>query len=315
MTDRDFNQALNSLKSPLIVTIEEESSDFDSRSYQDSESSDGEEEVLQRVVSNLFFLVGSSAIFITSIIDVHSLNNSYYYYYDDDDYQGIHPMSRALKSLQNHLKLDTYTILSVLGSFFCLLNSCVDIYWEIRWIKEGYNTYFLQWDLFAASAFGIAATLDLGSYFYSQFDYYYYYYENERYITTNVISPHFYLLSAIFSQVNVVGYQSSPSGSLNYIGNILFMVGSLIDTVIGYISDPDIVKENEKVLVYFDLLSSSLWLTNAVLSIVADIIYFCFNNKVPCCTFSQPSGRNDDQINSTEKDDLSSPSQSDTLIS
>lgn len=70
------------------------------------------------------------------------------------------------------------------------------------------------------------------------------------------------------------------------------MVRSLIDIVISYISDSGNMKEKKKVLFYFDLLSSSLWLVNAVLSIVADVIYFCFDNKVPCCTFSEPSRRN-----------------------
>ena len=119
----------------------------------------------------------------------------------------------------------------------------------------------------ASFAFRISGAIDLVVTFDIQ--------NNNIAIVSSVASSHIYLLSAIFSLgSNDFSYDSIPT-CLTLCGDLLFALGSIIDVIISYISDPEVLRESNEVLADWGCLSSSLWVIDACLYLFADATNCC----------------------------------------
>jgi len=63
---------------------------------------------------------------------------------------------------------------------------------------------------------------------------------------------------------------------------LLFALGSIIDVIISYISDPEVLRESNKVLADWGCLSSSLWVIDACLYLFADATVVWYHYRSYC---------------------------------
>jgi hypothetical protein len=156
----------------------------------------------------------------------------------------------------------------------------------------------LKWNYASTYAFGVAVLIDLVSPLLIR-------YNPFRLDLYTMVSIHLYLLSAIYSikattafypsASSVFGFmascgQKSPSSSytpsistrLILCGEWSFLFGSIIDVVISYISEPEIVAVatmDGHTLAVSSIVSSVLWLVDAILYLSADIIIFSWRTR------------------------------------
>lgn len=199
------------------------------------------------LTSNIIFFLGSSLYSILAVIDIR--------WSDEDDDQDF-----------------LYTVLNVMAATYFLANAVVDIKRCSHQAKQNPdNTTSSIWhrdiwtDFSSAVFFGIAAMIELCEAMPRQI-----YNPGGVHGALNMVSAHLYLLSAIFAIEGFHCDWASQPLMLNLIGNIMFMAGCLIDVIISYISDPDILESKESLLLNFALLSSLLWLANSIVFLFAD---------------------------------------------
>lgn len=203
------------------------------------------------VLSNCMFFIGSSCYVTTAhwdlkwYIGVQNSDDDYYKYYDF-----------SIK----HFEMSTYTAIVIFGATLLIFNATLDLTVCLNRAKS-YEVSVFHRDIFSdilsAVAFGLAASIDFVTTFLTG---------NVVHLitTTSIVSAHIYLLSAIFSLWGTPLCKCYTSeGRLSLIGDWLFLVGSLIDVIISYISDPALIKVNDIILYRSSVFSSFLWLTDA----------------------------------------------------
>lgn len=222
-------------------------------SYSESshDSSYDQKGLLIAVSSNLAFFVGSVCYCLTSYWDwIWYIKTQYY----DDDYYDYNADTITFT-------LDAYSYVSIFGAILMIFNAAFDFY---RYIHRFGNkstgsllNNFVSSDLLAAFSFGIAASIDLIVTFLTG--------DVVRLVNVaSIVSAHIYLLSAIFSLYGQPLFDFTLSeGRLCLIGDWLFLIGSLIDVLISYFSDRDIIKINGGALNGMNIFSSVLWVTDA----------------------------------------------------
>ncbi len=217
------------------------------------------------LLSNISFFAGSGCSVITSIWDfqwfsnLQQLDDDYYYYYYDCEKNNSAYCDGIVS-----FTLDSYTILSILGSCLMIANATLDLY-QCKLLSM-HNELHSIWhsairsDFLAASSFGVAAIIELTALFLTGDVVHLVY-------VASIASSHLYLLSAILSLMNTqlchCHVHLSRGTKLRHFGDWLFLIGSLIDTIISIASDPDVIKVNGWVLCGLNVLSSILWLCDA----------------------------------------------------
>lgn len=211
-------------------------------------------------IPSLSFLLGSIVGFIISLMSIGQVKEYYDYgYYDDyyDDYND------DIVFVRNTLLFT----LSICASVLYMLNAAGDVYQCILIMKNNHHIHSLfheeiACDSIAALTFGTAAIIDAWSSFQS----------DDISASAGIISSLIYLTSAVSSLLDFCCECERPSLTFTMIGDILFFIGSLIDVLISFVSDPDITYINPILLSYASLFSSSLWLSDAVFYVIADIV-------------------------------------------
>ena len=210
-------------------------------------------------------------------IDYYYSNNgdsmNDYYDYDYDDYYYYY----------NEL-FNMYNIMWYGGMSLFVINATWDMYWTFgrqkEWkdmIDQGYesddeevNKAYQQEErrsFYSALAFGTAASIELAT---NIFDIHL----SEKRVT--VITSHIYLLSAIFGLWGTTfSCVSIPTG-LMLVGDILFAIGTVIDAVISYMA---MLRVNNYIIAKWWCLSRTLWLINAVLYCLADLIILWYRHS------------------------------------
>mmetsp|Transcript_4294 Transcript_4294/g.8223 ORF Transcript_4294/g.8223 Transcript_4294/m.8223 type:complete len:343 (+) Transcript_4294:243-1271(+) len=222
-------------------------------------------ELYYSIPSNLLFLFGSICCTIISLLDMYSDSND-----ADNDDDG-----------DDDGNFSFYVYISLIGASLFVLNALVDLskclflekYSNFK--KSCFQQEFLS-KVSSALLFGCAAMLDLmdsvSVNVFSRYD------GDDAGECMDFVSAHLYLLSAICAIVNsdIYGAYTSTSSHemLNVVGDVMFMVGSLIDVGISYISDPDLVSSNQYFLLRLGMLSSVLWVIDALFYLVADVSFW-----------------------------------------
>jgi len=239
------------------------------------------------IVSNLLFMNGSIIYMQLSRMDLdYANNNDESNHINDDAYDGGYDYYADEK------KWDNYTILQFVGAIGFVFNATWDMYWcygrererqekidkgeESDDEEENELSRADEKRTFSASfAFGIAGSIDLVVALYIQND--------NIAAMLSIASSHIYLLSAILSLwASTFSYDSIPT-CLALCGDLLFALGSIIDVIISYISDPEILRLSDNVLAGWACLSSALWVIDACLYLFADATVVWYNYRSYCC--------------------------------
>jgi|AntRauTorckE5430_2_1112549.scaffolds.fasta_scaffold05917_2 hypothetical protein len=242
------------------IELQDDNSKFDpqrSRETRNEEALEFEQDIILifSVPSNTMFLLGSLCYVMLSVVDLLEWEKSNSL---DDDASSI--------SIFDHF----YTNVGIIGALLLILNVAIDI-------CRCFNLYVtsqlslchedLRADISSAFFFGCAAFVDLWvalpSHHSVRFD-----------ADLGVISAHLYFFSAVCAMTGLAYDPSNTVVMLNFKGDIMFMFGSLIDLVVSYISDPDIVDSNQRILLALGLLSSILWFADACLYLLADFYFW-----------------------------------------
>lgn len=233
------------------------------------------------IPSNVTFLVGSMLYLKMSRMD---LVDAAYYYDNDYDYGDDY----------DYYYYDThfnkYAVMSLTGSLMFIANAIWDMYWcygrEKEWkkqielgyesdneeVNEAYHKEEMR-SFSAALAFGTAGSIDLGATFIKNAD-----------IVANItiVTTHIYLLSAILAlRGTSFSCPSIPAG-LTLTGDLLFAIGSVIDVIISYLSDPEISHFNDLTLAQWWSFSSILWFVDACLYFLSDMTIIWYRGS--CCS-------------------------------
>ena len=235
------------------------------------------------IPSNTLFFLGSSCYVATSIFDLNWLEkNPGYYSYDDDSKNGVDMADDDGTYYDyEYFGFSLYNITSISGASFFVLNAIIDFYqcqYNAKEIDFTTSTYLrgrdILCDYMSAILFGAGALTDVASFLLSA----------HRQVIAAIIASNIYFLSSIPALINIMNscqLSSPPHGGLLFsmIGDILFFVGSLIDLGISYISDPDLISVNKTWIYGMSVLSSVLWLVDAMLYLAADCWVFHKNTQ------------------------------------
>lgn len=230
------------------------------------------------IISNVSFLVGSILYVKTSKIDLINSNYEDDYAYDDGYYD-------------YDTKINNYRIINLVGALVFVFNASWDMYWcfgRERERKENSGEDDEEDEIYrveekrsflSALAFGTAGSIDVVVSFYI---------ENYKIaVILYIVSSHIYLLSAILTlRATTFSCHSIPAG-LTLCGELLFALGSMIDVVISYISDPELSHLNDHTLAEWGCLSSVLWLIDACLYLFADATVIWYRRSC-CCNVRKP---------------------------
>jgi hypothetical protein len=237
--------------------------------------------------SNLSFLTGSCLYFGTSVWDVVSPLAPV----EADDDQNHSLIARSSWTL--------YDIVTAAGPLLYVINAGVDFQYTFR--KANQQARRRYWELAVTTMFGVAAIMDMaGTLVYGSgsemLDYF-----------PSTLAVHLYLVQSILTLWggSYYDYDCPNANRLLQGGDIMFLVGSFIDVVISYLS----ILESEQVrkLEYWSLLSSSLWLLDALLYIVADVVdrYHNSSTALPSLVEGGASVENFENCNEEVTDDSS----------
>jgi len=236
--------------------------------------------------SGILFFIGSILSLSLALIDLkwgdYYYSEEYYNAYGDGD--GVNDDADAA---EDSIIFDPYTIISIAAAVGYILNPIVDVTRCIYYKKDNPKLSWwdrdLRYDLASALLFCLAASIDLwasipksksGSNL-SQED------VDAQIVTATLVSCHVYLLSAIASLMGLncgSCFKGWPF-ALGFIGDMLFLMGSIIDVSISYISDPTFISFDPMILLKLGILSSALWLVDSVLYLLADFIVLCWQKK------------------------------------
>ena len=162
-----------------------------------------------------------------------------------------------------------YKTLSAIAALMYVANSLVDLRVSVKEIRGNVGSGRFgddpHWEIGVAVTFGIAAICDfLGTLTYDVSPV-------PAYVAYST-SVHVYLLNAIMVlSGRVPGFSSLPKG-LTSGGDMLFLVGSLIDVLISYVDNPEAPASEWRMIAWGSLTSSILWFIDALLYILADVV-------------------------------------------
>lgn len=224
------------------------------------------------IPSNLLFLLGSICYTIVSALDLEWEEADELDPDDDGDNDDDSEIDAAF---------DYYKFLCLVGASLFVLNAIVDMT-QCLFLQRISRSkgYFCHQELIACASsaflFGCAALLDLmTSVSVNIFSI-----SGSDTGAISIASAHLYLVSACCAMANSrIGY-SNNFEMMSFVGDAMFLVGSFIDVVISYISDPDIIASNQHVLLRLGMVSSVLWLIDAMFYLVADIFFYKFETPV-----------------------------------
>lgn len=265
------------------------------------------------LVSNALFLLGSGLQTYMAAWDVMAAtgnqNNSssdplYNSYKDDDD------MKQALEDGETadnnaHQRTSLYQTLYSMGPFLFIVNAMVDVRWALGgsqvsglsfvqiarfwWTslgeREHVSSMLQTWDLSIAVFFGFGAIFEFYSTLVDDDNVHGKGYTIGYYV--NMVSMHTYLISGLLAiqkdRALLCAFGRSPSRCLMSVGVLLFLMGSVLDCVISYLYDPELLTDNiisEVTLTACNLSSSVLWFIDAILYIWADCLIFSIFTKL-----------------------------------
>ena len=231
--------------------------------------------------SNIFFLIGSACYIILSVMDFKWAD-----YYSDDGYYYKY-VSNEEEEVSS--KIDYYSCLSILGSVLFFLNAAIDMSLCFYYVKTDETNELTLWhkdlrvDSSSAFFFGCGALMDLSRALASPPE------EPNADASgmLDIVSSHLYFFSAVCAMTGLTFDRKNKVAMLNLTGDVMFMVGSLIDIIVSYISDPDIVAANYHILLRFWLFSSVLWFVDAALYLLANCLFW---NQIKNSDKEQDSG-------------------------
>jgi len=243
------------------------------------------------IPSTVLFLVGSILYMELSRMD---LIDADYYYEDSNDDDN----DDTDNDYYENPYFNKFTIMSIFGALLFVVNAIWDIYWcfgrEREW-KEKINAGYAsddeeeneayhreeQQNFYSALAFGTAGSIDLATAFIQ---------DDDIVANITVFTSNLYLLSAVLAlKGTVLSCPSIPTG-FALVGDILFALGSLIDVAISFISDPEFLHLNSRILAQWSCLSSSLWLMDALLYFTADMTVIWYRRTCCCVKISSAGG-------------------------
>lgn len=228
-------------------------------------------------LSNAFFVLGSLFYVWYSISDVIDT-------YNEDD------------SADDDTANDTwcYKALRSAGALFYLANSIVDLRVSIVEIQGNIGSGRFgddpSWEVGVACTFGLAAICDLIGELIWDEDW------PEPGYAAGSAAVHVYLLNALLVISGRIPRFSSLPKALMSAGDILFLVGSVIDVLISYIDNPKTPPSWFGLIAWSALFSSLLWFTDSILYVLAELLdtgesvsgdesiddYFEFGSTISC---------------------------------
>ena len=218
--------------------------------------------------SNIFFLIGSACYIILSVMDFKWAD-----YYSDDGYYYKY-VSNEEEEVSS--KIDYYSCLSILGSVLFFMNATIDMSLCFYHVKTDETNELTLWhkelrvDSSSAFFFGCGALMDLSRALASPPE------EPNADASgmLDIVSSHLYFFSAVCAMTGLTFDRKNKVAMLNLTGDVMFMVGSLIDIIVSYISDPDIVTANYHIFLRLWLFSSVLWFVDAALYLLANCLFW-----------------------------------------
>lgn len=169
--------------------------------------------------------------------------------------------------------LFSYKVVSCAGAFGYVANAIIDFAMatmemkaEVRRGRYGDDP---RLELGVALTFGIAASCDfVGA---LTFD------EDAPSYTASSAAVHVYLLNALLvitgRRPNFASWPEAFTGA----GDILFLIGSVIDVVISYFLTPEAALPTLKTMAWWNLASAVLWFVDSILYILADLAPTSYN--------------------------------------
>ena len=226
--------------------------------------------------SNVTFLIGSCLYFALSLIDWRNSWKLSEAASDADD-----TANSASSDDYGSNRWDAYTLFTLLAPLSYLVNAMQDTYQNLKGgssssSANGYCqvcTKQLGIDLL----FGVAAFLDAAGTMVESLGFGHDI-VSEKFVDDMILSTsavHVYLFQAILvCWMRVDDYGNIVSNYLQWGGDGLFLIGSLIDVIISYMVLDDMEESHVHWVLAASLLSATLWLVDAIFYISADCVEY-----------------------------------------
>lgn len=229
--------------------------------------------------SNICFLFGGLCFLMTAFHDLQQedsdIRKEFHFMpmIATDDFAFNNQISASHRNLDS--SFDTYNMTIVFGAGFYILNSLFDLCHCIYYVKKSPEADSLlhrsiRSSTMSAIFFGIAAWIDFWACLSDNINYD----ANLVAIMTSTL----YLFSAISSVSGLEWNISNQALVLGFMGECLFVIGSILDCVTSYVSDPDLINLSQTDIHILAFVSSVLWVIDAFLYLVADIIIYRSQN-------------------------------------
>ena len=221
-----------------------------------SSSSEDESEFKWSIASNTLFLLGSSIQAIGGIRDLISYN------LDDDGDED-----------EEEAKVDS--TLAAAGCIMFVIQFILNLAWNLQGseltTRKVCSERAHQREIFRLGTFGFGALAEGTSIACSS--------DGDRWsYHSNMLSCHLYLISACTELSDIKFFECwSTQEMLTRLGDVLFLLGSLIDTILSYLYDPELSSISAFQLAQWNLLSNALWFLDAALYLLAD----CTTYNIP----------------------------------
>lgn len=204
-------------------------------------------------LSNAFFVLGSLFYVWYGIKDVIDT-------YKEDDGEDDDTDDEAWR----------YKVFRAAGALSYLANSIVDLRESVVEIRRNMDSGRFgddpSWEVGVACTFGLAAICDvIGELIWDE-DW------PEPGYAAGSAAVHVYLLNALLVVSGRRPRFSSLPKALMSAGDILFLVGSVIDVLISYIDNPKTPPSWFRLIAWSGLFSSVLWFTDSILYVLADLL-------------------------------------------
>jgi hypothetical protein len=192
---------------------------------------------------------------------------------------------------------DVYRMTIVFGAGFYILNALIDLSHCIYYVKKSPEAdsllhHSIRSSSLSAIFFGIAAWIDFWTCLSNNINYD----ANLVAIATSTL----YLFSAISSVSGLGWIFSNRALILGFMGECLFVLGSVLDCLTSYVSDPDLINLSPTDIHILMFISSVLWVIDAFLYLAADMIIY--RNQKECLIVTPESSleeytvRKDEQV-------------------
>jgi hypothetical protein len=269
----DAGEADVLMRVPLLPTVSPD--DAEDNGSEEAESNTDSVSDSSEVPSSPWMVLSSNASFFFGSILYLTLSVKNLLHYHSSDYSDSSDSSSFDSSSSATTRFIEFLLPCFAASMY-LMNAFFDVRMSALELQRHQgNAVTLQrfrgddarWEIGVAVTFGMAAICDLIGAL-TQHN------ENEYLTyTSSSLAVHIYLLNALLL---ITGRR--PSFSNNYpeafmsAGDVLFVIGSLIDVGISYFESPATTNRTWRRLAAWDVTSSSLWFVDSILYILADVI-------------------------------------------